>query len=74
MINKLVEKCNENIDENEIIYNATLHNYGKVWISCTQYITLLLIVFVLIVMSISDVPFYFYLCVKRNYVNVVSYW
>ena len=30
MINKLVEKCNENIDENEIIYNATLHNYGKV--------------------------------------------
>ena len=38
LIDSLVEKCNENIDGNEIIYKATLYNYEKVCISCTRYI------------------------------------
>ena len=35
VIDKLVEECSENIDENEMIYNKTLNDYGKVYNSCT---------------------------------------
>ena len=35
MIDQLVEKCSENIDQNEMIYNGTLNNllndYKKRW-------------------------------------------
>ena len=31
---KLVEECTENIDENEMIYNGTLHNYKNVCNFC----------------------------------------
>ena len=36
-ITKLVEECNENIDGYEMIYNATLIDYGNVCSSCTIY-------------------------------------
>ena len=39
--NKLVEKCSENIDVNEMIYN----NYGKVCNSCIIYNILFIIAF-----------------------------
>ena len=35
-LNKLVEKCIENIDGNEMTYNKTLNE--NVWNSCTIYI------------------------------------
>ena len=28
-IDKLVEKCGEDINENKMVYNATLNGYGK---------------------------------------------
>ena len=46
LINKLVEEYSENIDENELIYNATLNNYEKVCNSCTVYIVLFVIFFI----------------------------
>ena len=30
LVDKLVEKCSENIDGNEMIYNGTLNNYVRV--------------------------------------------
>ena len=42
LIDKLIEDCSENIDGNEMICNATLNNYVKVWHSCTRYITLVI--------------------------------
>ena len=46
LINKLVEEFSEYIDENEMIYNATLKDYGKVCNSCTIYIVFLAIFFI----------------------------
>ena len=39
LVDKLVEECNENIDEeelhpNKMIYNSTLHDYEKISSSC----------------------------------------
>ena len=36
LIDKLVEECSENIDENEIAFNETLNYYEKVCNSCTM--------------------------------------
>ena len=47
MINALVEECSENIDGNELIYNATLNDHGKVCYSCTIYIVSLVIFFII---------------------------
>ena len=47
LIDKLVEKCSENIDVNELIYNATLNNHGKVCNFCTICIALLVILLVI---------------------------
>ena len=41
MIDQLVEKCSENIDENEMIYNMTLDDYKSS--SCALYIVLFVI-------------------------------
>ena len=72
LINKLVEKCDKDIDGNEIIFNATLYDYRKVCRSCMQFIMLSIIAFALIIMGTSGVSFYFYLYVNRN-INVASY-
>ena len=65
MIDKLIEECSENIDENDMIYNATLNNYEKVCHSCTIYITLLVIFFIISI-CISSVFFYFHWYLKRT--------
>ena len=41
LIAKMVEERSKNIDENEMIYNATLNDHRKVCSSCTVYIVLL---------------------------------
>ena len=38
LVDKLVEECSEEIDGNEMIYNATLNDYENVCDSCTIYI------------------------------------
>ena len=43
LIDTLVEKCSEDINGNEIVYNATLNDHGGVWKSCTICIVLLII-------------------------------
>ena len=35
LTDKVVEECSENIDDNELVYNATLNDYGKVCNSST---------------------------------------
>ena len=49
LIDKLVEECSEDIDGNEMIYNATLNYYEKVCNSCTIYIVLLIITLLVII-------------------------
>ena len=53
----LVEEYNENTDGNEMVFNATL-NYHKKCNSCTIYIVLFVIAF-LIISDISSVYFHF---------------
>ena len=59
LIDKLVEECSENIDENEMIYNATLNDHRKVCNSWTKYIILFVIIFI-IGISNSSVFTYLY--------------
>ena len=58
LVDKFVEECSENIDENEIIYNATLNDHIKLCHSCTIYIILLAIFFII---SISIIRAFIYL-------------
>ena len=53
LICKLVEKCSENIDGNEMIYNTTLNDYRKVCNSCKIYIVLLVVFFIIRISIIS---------------------
>ena len=46
VIDKLAEKCSENTNGNELIYNETVNDSRKVCNSCRMYIVLLLIFFV----------------------------
>ena len=64
LIDKLVEECNENIDESEMIYNGTLNKYKNMCGSCTAYIVLL-VIFFMISISISSVFIYFHWCLKN---------
>ena len=59
LIDKLADECNENIDGDEMIYNATLYDYKRVCKPCTLKIVLLIITFI-IIMGISGACFYFY--------------
>ena len=58
LIDKLVEECSENIDENEMIYNATLNDYENVCGPCTIY-TLLFVIAFLRTIGISSAFIYF---------------
>ena len=49
LVDKLVEECSENLDSNEMTYNGTVNNYGKVWNYCTVYITLLFTFFIILI-------------------------
>ena len=59
LVDKLVEKCSENIDEKEMIYNVTLNDYENVCGSCTIYTVLFAIAF-LIIIGISSAFTYFH--------------
>ena len=48
-VDKLFEECSENIDENEMVYNGTLNDYGKAYNYCTIYIVLFVIAFLIII-------------------------
>ena len=48
IVNTLVEEWSENIDGKEMIYNEAFNDYGKVCNSCTIYIALFVIAFLII--------------------------
>ena len=58
LVGKLVEKYNEEIDWNEMIYNAILNDYGNVCDSFTIYNGLFVIAF-LITIGISSIFMFF---------------
>ena len=65
LIDKLVEECSENIDGYEMIYNGALNDYKKICNTCTVYIVLLVIFFIISI-TISSVFIYFHWCLKRR--------
>ena len=71
LANKPVEECSRNIDENEIIYNGTLNNYGNVCNSCIIYIILWVIYFVMSI-RINSAFNYFHWYLKRSDNNTTS--
>ena len=62
LFDKLVKECIESIDENELI-SVTLNDYESVCWSCTVYITLFFIAF-LIMIGISSAFIYFHWYLK----------
>ena len=67
LIDKLVEECGKNIYGNEMIYNDTLNDCGKICDSCTVYIIVLFVIFFSISKNISSVFIYFHWYLKRTY-------
>ena len=65
LIDKLLEKIDEYTDGSKMVYNATLSDYGRVCKSCTLYVVLLIIAFI-IIMDISGAYFYFYSTQKKT--------
>ena len=72
LIVKIIGKCNEDIDGNEMVYNATLNNYRKVYNSCTLYIVFLIITFILII-GLGIVCHYFCLHKLKNCFDKLPY-
>ena len=72
LIGKLTEECSRNIDGNQMIYNGTLNDYRKKCNSCSVYIVLLVISFIISV-SISSVLIYFHWHLKRRYSETTIY-
>ena len=66
LVDKLVEECSENFDGNEMIYNGTLNDYERLCNSCTIYIVLFAIDF-LIIIGISSAFIYFHWHLKKKY-------
>ena len=62
----------EVINGNEMVYIATLYDYGRVCRTCMLYVILLIIVWIIII-CISGACFYFYRHIKGNYFNALSY-
>ena len=69
MVNKLIEDCSENIDENKLI-SLTLNDYKNVYGSCAIYI--LLVVFFIISIRISCAFIYFYWYLKIDNTSVTN--
>ena len=65
LIRNSVEECSENINRNELIYNETLNDYGKVCNSCAINIVLLVIYF-LTSISIISAFIYFHWHLKKK--------
>ena len=70
LIDKPVEECSENIDRNEMI-GVTLNDYENVCWSCTIYIVLL-VVFFIISISICSVFIYFRWYLKKSNTGVTN--
>ena len=66
-------ECSEDINENEMIYNVTLNDHGKVCNSCTMYIVLLIITSITL-MCIGSVFIYFYWHTINICFNKLPYW
>ena len=65
-----------NIDEkeshsNELIYNGILNDYGKVCNSCSVYIVLLVIFFIISI-SISSIFIYFHWYLRKSNTGVTN--
>ena len=71
LVDKLVEECSGNIDGNEMTYNWTLNDSGNLRNSCTIYIVLFVIAF-LIIIGISSAYFYFHWYLKRTDINITN--
>ena len=69
LIDKLVEECSESIDRNNMIHNATVNDYERICNSCTTYIVLLVIAF-LITISIISTFFYLRWYLKKDNTNI----
>ena len=72
LVDRLVEECSENFDGNKMIHNGTFYDYGKICNSCTVYI-LLLVVFFIISIRISSVFIYFHWYLKRRCIETTIY-
>ena len=70
MVDNLVEECSENIDESEMIYDATLNYYENVCGSCTVSIVLFVIAF-LIIISISSAFIYYHWYLKNSFETII---
>ena len=69
---KLVEECSENIDESEMIFNAALNDYENICGSCTVYIVLFVIAFLIIVdISSAFIYFHWYLLVLIFFKTII---
>ena len=62
---KLVKECSKNIEGNEMFYN----DCGNLCNSCTVYIVLFAISFLMII-GISSAYFYFYWYIKKDVICV----
>ena len=81
LFDKLLEECSENIDGNEMIYNETLdlislntiplNNYKKMCNSCTIYIVLFTIFFIISI-CISSVIIYFHRYLNNSSNNITN--
>ena len=71
LVKKLIEECSENIDGNRLIYNRTLNGYGNLCNSCTIYIALLVIFFIISI-GISCAFVYFYWYLKKSDTDVIN--
>ena len=67
-IDKLVEECSENIDEKKLHSNE-INDYEKIFSSCSVYVPLLVIFFIL---SISSVFLYFHRYLKKSNTGVTN--
>ena len=88
---KLAEECSENIDEKELhptelhsmelhsskmIHSSTLNDYEKICSSCTVYIVLCVIFFIIrisVVFINNSVLIYFSWYLKRKYIETTVY-
>ena len=69
LIDKIVDKCGEDNDEN----GTTLNDCGRVCKCCTLHIVLLIIKFIIII-GISGASFYFYWYLIRDHIGTLSYY
>ena len=70
LIDKLAEKCNENIDRNEMI-SVILNYWENVRGSCTVYIVLFVIFFIISI-SISIFYVYFLWYLSKSSTNITN--